>query len=559
MAASNCGYYFELAQLDHGVRRCKVVTESLLFDVKPLLRDRLTRSLLEEVAAGRYLEGRRLLARRRIQRIWGVSRETAELAMGRLVAGGILVGVNRKLYVLAPGAADAARNILKELRVAPLPVRSEFPDGASKPGRRRGKDVVSGGEGLLHEHLFKSLLVEIASGWYREGTRFLSRGKIERMWHVSRPTVERARSRLVDHGILCKTGTGTLQLAPGGENRACLLLERTQLSELPAPESWRTRSRRLVGRSRSEGYRFAVIHDERSADPVHIREMERNQSWEALVRERFGKRYLVAFLREANRHFCETLFFYDDGRIETRREILARIAEARVEGVAVFQKTQFFSRKPLLSALRKPGLPVVTAMDDCEGEADASIDCNETVAGYQAMKILLEHGHRSIYLLDGSEKSWPLRRRLEGALMYLRESGMEKDVILRHRRFEKPFRWEATLGRALRSKSRPTALLFLWGRMLPACDPVLQRTGLRVPRDLSVIGCGTPVFESQLFGPPDLLMWDTIQIGETAARQLLSLANGEAVPRTTQLEAPYLRRGTVCPPKGRRRRHPQGS
>ena len=55
-----------------------------------LLRDRLLATLLQEIAAGKIVEGERFPPRRTLEKVWGVSKETASFAIRHLQRHGLV-------------------------------------------------------------------------------------------------------------------------------------------------------------------------------------------------------------------------------------------------------------------------------------------------------------------------------------------------------------------------------------------------------------------------------------------------------------------------------------
>lgn len=411
---------------------------------------------------------------------------------------------------------------------------------------------------LLYDRLKKSLLVEVASGAHEEDARFLSRRRIEQMWHVSRPTAEKALTLLVHENILRRRDRRVFELRTGGVSRARLLLRDLPLPHIQGPDNWQVQRNRILNRHRLENHRFAVVISENLPRRATMVELVRDLHPKNAKPFPYHLLHLSAFLRETNRRFCDTVFFTDDGTEEALMEIVRKITSGNFAGVAVFQRVKFHPRKPLLSALRSRGIPVITAFEDCEGKADTSVDFNNELAGYEAMGLVLEKGHRDLVFLAGPRDRRHFQSRWKGALTCLHELNLEKQVRLRcHRPLDDSHLVSSTrqfLETLFHGSAPwPTAILTAGVHWLTRHDRYLSVTGVRIPRDVSVLGMGPATTISEVYGPFDIMEANKEHLGRTTAEQLIRMVSGQPVPRTCQIEMPYVKRGTLTTPSRHRK------
>lgn len=405
---------------------------------------------------------------------------------------------------------------------------------------------------FLYHRLTRSLLIEVASGIHEERGRFLSSRSIMRGWKVSQETLDKALAFLVEGRVLERRDRRRFLLAPGAIGRARLLLPRVPDAELDAPATWRNKRMSILGRRRSAAYRLAMIVDK----PTNIQEVKR----EGMVRAfkdfppptHDGRWHLIAFMQEVNRRFCEADFFFDNGSPSNLRDILSHLDRKRLDGVAIWRRGLYFSRKGLLRELKKRNIPVVTVLDDCEGVADVSINFNNIAAGYRAMEVLVDHGHRDILMVSLPRYVANFEQRLEGARILLQERGLRGSV--RVRRMEGQGEVLARRARKIVEEVfgggtwRPTALFCPAIKFFKDAHPWFQKYGIKIPRDLSVIGCGSPLLLTPVQEKVDLMSQDFGKIGRVAAQTLIRLIEGQSVERTVQIDMPYRKGRTVCPP-----------
>lgn len=495
-----------------------------------LRRQQLYFALLHEIAERSALMDGTFPSRRSIQRTWKVSQETAEWALGELVKQGILERRVRHAFLLSPNGAPKARRLCYDAE-KPRLVRGAKASAQMPRGRR----------------LFSSLLEEIAAGAHGEGKRFLSQRRIEQLWKVSRPTVERARGILITHGLLEKSAGGLFCLTEGAVSKARLLRARVQVPPLPPPTNWRSRRNRILAERPEDHYRIALVHDQPGLSGAKIEALCRKQSRSRLASQRHSQRDLADFYLEAERRGCRCECFYSSDDPTSVRQLLDTLNGKRFHGVTVSRRLRFTSRRLLLDGIRRLGFPVMTLFDDCELEADTSVDFNEVAAGCRAMKILLEHGHRDICVVTLDSDLGYLSQRIEGAEACLREMDPGKTVNLQVRVVPEPFATAGTLSDLFTKRGQgPDALLVVFSPVLPRLGKEIHEAGLSIPRDLSVIACGTSSFRLGPFGCPDFLDRDIMHLARIGVRQMIRLMAGETLPRILEIGMPYRRRGTVA-------------
>lgn len=184
-----------------------------------------------------------------------------------------------------------------------------------------------------------------------------------------------------------------------------------------------------------------------------------------------------------------TMICNTDGHATSERLRIESLLEHRATGIVMLQ---FSGEWPLADELRAQGIPLVVVSCWEEGGDCVAVD---DVAGVRlAVDHLLELGHRRIaYLSSGLVEPKTDRARLDGYRRALRAAGVpyERDLVVR---WEEPAYLSSDreivleVERLLTSPTRPTA--FVVSNDLVAIDLVetLEQLGLRVPRDVSVVG-----------------------------------------------------------------------
>ena len=135
-------------------------------------------------------------------------------------------------------------------------------------------------------------------------------------------------------------------------------------------------------------------------------------------------------------------------------------------------------------------IPALVAMRGCPTGTYTSICVDNLACGYIATRHVLEHGHRRIAYVGVLEGVGPAELRLQGYAKALAEYGLKREpgYCLRGDHYQESGR-EAALEFLRIQQERPSAIVAGNDLMALGVIEVLQREGLRVPEDVSIVGC----------------------------------------------------------------------
>jgi LacI family transcriptional regulator len=199
----------------------------------------------------------------------------------------------------------------------------------------------------------------------------------------------------------------------------------------------------------------------------------------------------------------------------------------------------------MIETIRRHNIPSIWLNSDQE------IDCvrpNDEAAAYDAARHLQELGHRRIaYVTNTKSRHYSVAHRESGYRRAMREAGLKARVLKidtdesRAQQLEISLRW-------LDSPSRPTAMIFYSTDMALMAFYAAERLGLRIPQDISLIGCG----EVPVYCPCtalDTMMIPFSEVGKVAVRQLLHKIEhpDESLP-LQQVPFWFVRGETSAPP-----------
>jgi LacI family transcriptional regulator len=223
------------------------------------------------------------------------------------------------------------------------------------------------------------------------------------------------------------------------------------------------------------------------------------------------------------------------------------IGDGSVEGAVL---VALFADNPVLQLLEKHDIPAIVAGSIPPTVRLPCVDVDDIAATYQAVRWLVELGHRRIGIITGDMRQWSARRREQGYLMALRDAGIEPNPAWR---FEGDYRLESGLVgivQLLRAQPRPTAVVCGNDKMAVGALHMLREMGVKVPEEISIIGFDDSE-ESALISPALTTFRQPIfEIGLKAAELLLQqIETGTRLQHNLLLPAELVVRQTVAPPR----------
>jgi LacI family transcriptional regulator len=238
----------------------------------------------------------------------------------------------------------------------------------------------------------------------------------------------------------------------------------------------------------------------------------------------------------------QTTTLYTITRWEHTREHLSKICDRRCDGVILVVPPLDCL---LPQALSQAGLPYVIASGKDPSAQAAGVDIDNVHAASQMTDYLLRLGHRRIaFVHQEQEWAFPFVQERHQGYRQTMETWGTYDPSLAN--LLVPDAIEA----AQSGSSRPTALFCDYDANALDVIRQLQRHGLRVPEDISVVGFDD--IPSAALSWPSLttVHQPAVHIGERAAEMLLDLIEGIGQPGQQQTIATELAiRQSAAPPR----------
>jgi LacI family transcriptional regulator len=239
------------------------------------------------------------------------------------------------------------------------------------------------------------------------------------------------------------------------------------------------------------------------------------------------------------------------GHADVAQRLVADMRERRVE--AILFATPFHRQVALSAALG--GTP--TALANCfeASQQHMQVVPDDEGGGYAAAQMVLQAGHRKIAFLQLISGMVATDLRQRGFHRAMREHGVTPDPAWLIHGAEADDANEfahlsGAVDRLFASADRPTAILCGNDKMAMRVIFILQRRGLRVPADVSIVGFDDFRLISEALDPGlTTVALPYREIGEISGRYVLA-PDADAV-RTIKVPCTPVMRGTVGAPAAR--------
>ncbi|MCZ7438165.1 LacI family DNA-binding transcriptional regulator [Micromonospora sp. WMMC241] len=198
------------------------------------------------------------------------------------------------------------------------------------------------------------------------------------------------------------------------------------------------------------------------------------------------------------------------------------------------------------------GIPLVTIDPIGALYPTPAVGSNNWSGALSATRHLLDLGHRRIGLLTGPVRDLSARARVDGFRAALDYAGVPFVESL-ERRGEYTFEEGRDLGAQLLARpDPPTAVVCGDDLQAMGVYAAARDAGLRIPDDLSVVGFDDVEQAAWLAPPLTTVRQPFAEIGATAARLALAMADGRALDQERyELGTTLIVRGSTAPPPAR--------
>jgi LacI family transcriptional regulator len=232
-----------------------------------------------------------------------------------------------------------------------------------------------------------------------------------------------------------------------------------------------------------------------------------------------------------------------------REEIEAalKVMRGRVDGMVIMSP---HIDAQTLSANLPHSLPVALLNCHVEGEEYDSLNIDNHGGAFAMVRHLIDHGHRAIGIIQGTEKNLDAYERLCGYRDALAAHGALND-----HQYEQPGDFTEASGFAaaeclLRCAPRPTAIFASNDSMAIGALSALRRAGLRVPEDIALAGFDDIPVCAYLTPALTSVRVDVARLGILAVETLIHAVQRKMSEQVRQVLLPTtlsIRKSCGCP------------
>lgn len=219
--------------------------------------------------------------------------------------------------------------------------------------------------------------------------------------------------------------------------------------------------------------------------------------------------------------------------IDKQGNAILQLIDNQVGGVAIVPASTPPTPAYQIRQLQKAGIPVVLCHRPVEGIVAPLLGLPYEEIGRLAGEALMELGHRHVAFF-APHSTRTTDRYLEGFQKSLAQEGYElppdncffgEDGVIDMQQLDVEI--SNTLQRLLAKKDRPTAIFTSFDSMAERLYLHLNKMGLRMPEEVSLIGVGDKIRHSVLQQHIASVTVDETQLGHRAAELLYKMRNGE--------------------------------
>jgi DNA-binding LacI/PurR family transcriptional regulator len=212
--------------------------------------------------------------------------------------------------------------------------------------------------------------------------------------------------------------------------------------------------------------------------------------------------------------------------LEREEHYLDLLLGQRVDGIIAAATSQRWGAISEAERLHTPIVFVDRAFEELEG---CFVGVNNKYGAYLGVKHLIENGYQKIGILSGFERLSTMRERYSGYIQALDEAGIQVNPD-----WVSPSTLSVEGGRKSLQKlmlltDRPTAIFSNNNLLTLGALAEIKEMGLRIPEDVVFVGFDDHPWAAVFDPPLTVVKQPSQEIGETAAKMLLSLIREEEI------------------------------
>ena len=207
------------------------------------------------------------------------------------------------------------------------------------------------------------------------------------------------------------------------------------------------------------------------------------------IENAFFYKAVRGMIEQADLYGYNVFLFDTDEDIDKQHRYLQTVMGLRIKGLIITPVLESNDEtRTRLKKMQEKGIPVVLLDRDVSGLELDGVFSEDEEGAYQAVRALIQAGHRDIAIITGPEYTRPGRMRTAGYMRAMREFNIpvrEEYVQIGDFRTENSFECTNVL---MDLPQPPTAIFSVNNLTTIGCLKCLSQRGLKVGEDISVIG-----------------------------------------------------------------------
>jgi LacI family transcriptional regulator len=216
--------------------------------------------------------------------------------------------------------------------------------------------------------------------------------------------------------------------------------------------------------------------------------------------------------------------------------------ERRVDG-AIIQGIKIDD--PYLQEVVSSEIPCVLIDIPIENDTVAFVTTDNALGAKKAVQHLIDLGHTNIALVNGHEKAFVSKRRLDGYVEALKSANLHlhEDWIV-DGKFDEATA-ELVAEKLLRLNPEITAIFCASDLMGLGALKAANKLGKRIPEDLSIVGYDDIILAAYASPPLTTIAQNKFKMGYEAAKLLIHMLEGSYKPENVTLETELIIRNST--------------
>ncbi|WP_375450659.1 LacI family DNA-binding transcriptional regulator [uncultured Devosia sp.] len=231
-----------------------------------------------------------------------------------------------------------------------------------------------------------------------------------------------------------------------------------------------------------------------------------------------------------------TLFATSNNELAEEKKVIEMFRSRQVDGMLIYPRSH--RNLEHIRRLRAARYPVVLLVADPDAGIDA-VCIDERRGAYRAVRHLIDIGHRRIGIIDSDDPSGNAEKR-DGYRQALREAGLAFEPALSaDPQGHSVVRGYWAMDRLMTAASGITAVFAANDSLAIGALRWTQKNGLRVPKDVALIGFDNIEFAEHAATPLSSVNYAVHTVAELAVDRLIGLiaaGDGLPEPRVTMID-----------------------